>query len=199
LFDLEDPSPNPANPAQYAYLGCEGSGGSNAIAVSQGASHQGFSFDDAPQRGVGWRSDGGLVVASEGGTEPGLWTYTPVPGNANPVYVLNGDFPGDVAFAGAANERILFTSGAEIWTLPASCTAATCTSRTRRASPTRAGTKARPCGRRPPAEPVAKSGRKGRNVFRFAKVARKKFKKGKYRVTIKTGGESAVVSFTVKR
>jgi hypothetical protein len=129
-IDLADPSPNPANPAQYVYLGCEGSGGSSAIALTQGSSHQGFSFDDAPQLGVGWRSDGGLVAAIERGTEPGIWTYTPIPGNANPVHVLNGTFGSDigddVSFAGAGNERILFASGGDIWSIPASCTAATC-------------------------------------------------------------------------
>ena len=125
-IDLEDPSPNPANPAQFAYLGCEGGGGSQAIGLTQGSSHQGLSFDDAPQRAVAWRSDGGLVVASEGGTEPGIWTYTPTPGNPNPVHVLNGDFAGDVGFAGVANDRILFSSGGDIWSIPASCTAASC-------------------------------------------------------------------------
>ena len=129
-IDLADPSPNPANPAQYVYLGCEGGGGDSAIAVSQGSTHQGFSFDDAAQIGVGWRSDGGLVAAIERGTEPGIWTYTPIPGNANPVHVLDGTFGSnigdDLSFAGAGNERILFPANGDIWSIPASCTAATC-------------------------------------------------------------------------
>ena len=121
---LADPSPNPANPDQFAYLGCTGGGGQDAVAVSQGSTHTTPVVDDSSQRSVGWRSDGGRLVVSEGGTEPGLWTYNPASPVA-PVHVLNGEFSG-VNFAGANDERLVFSSAGEIWSVPASCTAATC-------------------------------------------------------------------------
>ena len=121
---LSDPSPNPANAAQYAYIGCNGGGGEDVVAVSQGSSHTFPILDDAAQRAVAWRSDGTRLAVSEGGTEPGIWTYGPA-APVDPVHVLNGDFA-DVGFAGAGNDRILFSSAGDIWSIPASCTAASC-------------------------------------------------------------------------
>ena len=155
---LADPSPNPANPGQYAYLGCPGSNaGEIAIKVWTGTAHVTPSVDDEIQRDVAWRADGGLLVAAETGQDPGIWTYPPAEGGPF-IHALNGDVTG-VGFMGPANDRIVFAAQGDLWTIPANCTGCTMGNATRLTSsggnsfPSWTSATLKPAAAQPPQQP----------------------------------------------
>lgn len=122
------PSPNPADPAVVAYAGCL-SDGNDALVITgpNRAGERVVACDDAEQSDPSWSPDGTQLVAAEGGTDPGLWVYGP--GNngcfSAPLRHALAVAP-DVAIASprfTGDGRIVFEAGAEIWSVPANCSA----------------------------------------------------------------------------
>jgi hypothetical protein len=120
--------PNPANPDQHAYVGCDPNNGHNsAIEVEQpGGGGAVLASDDNEISELAWSPDGSRIADSEGGGDPGIWTVAPDPGNVNPVHVLGLAFDNDhssydtsPAFVG--NDRIAFLYGGEVRSVPAGC------------------------------------------------------------------------------
>ncbi|HWK26971.1 MAG TPA: hypothetical protein VNS09_10425 [Solirubrobacter sp.] len=115
-----EPSANPVRPAAIAYVGCSVAVDGNlypALFVEEGGTNQAIAYDDATQADPSWSLDGTRIVAVEGGTNPGLWTYAPG------AYVLAGTGFASPRFV--PGDRIAFVAQGDVWTVPASCRACT--------------------------------------------------------------------------
>jgi hypothetical protein len=119
----ESPSPNPADPNEYAAVGCT-LNNNYVVSRSVGDDHTAMSFDDAPQKDVSWRADGQRVVQVEGGGDPGIWDSARDTASNSFTYILAQ--PDGVEFQsprymGANQDKILFSASGDLWTVPASC------------------------------------------------------------------------------
>jgi hypothetical protein len=116
------PSPNPADPSEFASVGC--TSGSPALTRSVGDSHTVVSYDDVDQRDPSWRPDGQRLLTAEDGNTPGIWSYDRTLATGSQTYVLA--MPGGTEFEsprymGGNSERIVFSAGGQIWSIPATC------------------------------------------------------------------------------
>lgn len=122
-------SPSRVDPSKVAHVGCKSSG-SDALVIT-GPARAGERVigcdDDGEQSDPVWSPAGDRVLVSEGGAEPGLWSYatsnsTCFAGDMRGVLVAPaGKRFNDPAYLGA--DRIIFEFENNLWTIPASCNA----------------------------------------------------------------------------
>ncbi len=91
---VESPSPNPVNPAQIAYTGCDHYDSTAGRTIYEmlvsGRDRAGeivVSSDDYNQRDPSWRADGQKLVAVEEGTNPGIYEFNPAATNSKRLVV----------------------------------------------------------------------------------------------------------------
>jgi hypothetical protein len=125
------PSPNPANAAEVAYVGCDDANYDYGLWVSgeNNANTRLIGAAAVPIEHPSWRSDGQQIVNVErGGSEPGLWIVQAAgaPGFRHVLADPAGNDFSSPRFMGPAQDRVIFGAAGELWTIPASCTAATC-------------------------------------------------------------------------
>jgi hypothetical protein len=133
--ELKDPdcstsewSPNPANPDQLAYVGCDTSNGYNSAVKVQApdGTQTLLATDDQEIGELAWSPDGSRIVDAERGDNPGIWTLAPDAGNPSPQHVVNlpwdenhSSFSASPAFVGG--DRIAFIYGTEVRSVSAGC------------------------------------------------------------------------------
>lgn len=123
-----DPAANPANPAQFAYVGCwidldpndPWNPISYALRVTDGQSDRMVSYDDQVQLDPAWSLDGTRIVTSEQGTEPGIWVYAS-DGSGGRLAVVPQ--PGATPFQSPRfmGDRIIFAKNGDVWSVAAGC------------------------------------------------------------------------------
>jgi hypothetical protein len=125
-FGVGSPSPNPAQPSEILYTGCQATYGSGPLApaliATSPAGHRVIAYDYTTQRDPSWSLDGARVVAAEDGDSPGLWVYGSRSTEARYAVVQ----PAGVTFASPryiGGARIAFAAGGDVWAVPDSCQA----------------------------------------------------------------------------
>ncbi|MBI5105429.1 MAG: hypothetical protein HZB46_10710, partial [Solirubrobacterales bacterium] len=122
----DDPSPNPANPSQVAYVGCHSSG-QDALVVTgpDRAGERVVACDDSEQDDPSWSPSGDRLVTAEAGAERGLWVYGAGNAGCGAGSLRHAVVaPDDVAFDSprfAGPDRIVFEAKGELWSVAASC------------------------------------------------------------------------------
>jgi hypothetical protein len=131
-------APNPADPSHFSYVGCKGTAGAGSsqwpiVVGDSGNGVTGISFDDEQEHDPSWQPDGSRVLDVESGDQPGIWTYDTSPATPAKVFTRLLADPGsnasnpDISHARyAGNDRVVFSAQGNLWSIPASCTDATC-------------------------------------------------------------------------
>lgn len=126
--DAKSPSPNPANAAQIAYVGCSDPSIDYALIIS-GPARSGERIvvtDDLQQRDPSWSSNGQVVVTAEDGSVPGLW-FNFIGSTFSFRHVLQAPSAKVSAphFVDTNPAYVVFAADGDIWRIPATCSACT--------------------------------------------------------------------------
>ncbi len=122
---------NPANAQQIAYADCHDPTSHDPmvqLGSRDGATHTPLLFDDQDFASVAFTPDGSHIITLENGDNPGIWDY-PIAGPIGPTDQVLAD-PMNVTFATPreiSGHRIAFIADKNVWTVPDTCTSATCT------------------------------------------------------------------------
>lgn len=135
-----DLAPDPVDPSHFTYAGCKGTAGAGSgqwpiVLGDSSGSVTGISYDDQSEFDPSWSPDGTHVLDVEGGDTPGIWTYdtspATTPGKAFTELLAdpgsNAAYPDIMHARFIGGDRVVFSAQGNLWTIPASCTAATCT------------------------------------------------------------------------